>query len=150
MCLGLLNGKRITSRELASSFGMRETMAEVIGKHRCRWLGHLARMGNDQILKQLLFGELVKTCPRHGPKKRWRDLAVMDVMTLAIEGGWFTIAQNRQQWSTICEQFYLSDVVEVCAANIPSQSRTFYVHAVILLSILEISQDMRLFVALNS
>jgi len=81
-------------------------------------LGHLARR-NDQIPKQLLFGELVKTRPRYGPKKRWRDLAVMDVRTLGIEGDWFTIAQNRQQWSTICEQFYSSDVVEVCAANRP-------------------------------
>jgi len=53
-CIGISLGvsratqwkERITSRELASSFGMRETMAEVIGKHRCRWLGHLARMGN--------------------------------------------------------------------------------------------------------
>ena len=44
-------------------------------------LGHLARR-NDQIPKQLLFGELVKTRPRYGPKKRWRDLAVMDVRTL--------------------------------------------------------------------
>ena len=77
-------------------------------------------MGNDRISKQLFFGELVKTRPRHGPKKQWRDLAVMDVRTLRIEGDWFTIAQNRQQWSTICEQPYLSDVVEVCAANRPS------------------------------
>ena len=53
--------------------------------------GALERMGNDQIPKQLLFGELAKT---HGPKKRWRDLAVMDVRTLGIEGDWFTIAQN--------------------------------------------------------
>ena len=53
-CIGISLGvsratqwkERITSRELASSIGMRETMAEVIGKHRCRWLGHLARMGN--------------------------------------------------------------------------------------------------------
>ena len=100
-------------------------MAEVIGKYRCRWLGHLACMGNDRVPKQLLFGELVKTRPRHRPKKQWRDLAVMDVRTLGIGGHWFTIAQNRQQWSTICEQFHLSDVVELCAANRPSQSQTF-------------------------
>ena len=89
-------------------------------------VGYLGRMGNDQIPKQLHFGELVKTHPRHGPKKRWRDLAVLDVRTLGIEGDWLTIAQNRQQWSTICEQFWLSDVVEVCAANRLSQSWTFF------------------------
>jgi len=118
--------ERITSRELAGSFGMSEKMVEVIGKYRCRWLGHLARMGNDRIPKQLLFGELIKTRPRHGPKKRWRDLAVMDVRTLGIEGDWFTIAQDRQQWSTTCEQYHLSgEGVEVCAANRPSLPQIF-------------------------
>ena len=50
---------------------------------------------------------------------------MMDVRTLGIEGDWCTIAQNRQQWSTISEQFHLSDVMEVCAANRPLQSQTF-------------------------
>ena len=107
-------------------FGMNEKMAEIIGKYRCRWLGHLARMGNDRIPKQLLFGELTKIRPRHGPKRRWRDLTVMDVRALGIEGDWFTVAQDRQRWSTICEQIHLpDDVVEVCAANRFSQSQTF-------------------------
>ena len=47
-----------------------------------------------RIPKQLLFGELIKTRPRHGPKRRRRDLAVMDVRTLGIEGDRFTIAQD--------------------------------------------------------
>ena len=42
---------------------------------------------------------------------------MMDVRALGIEGDWFTTAPNRQQWSRICEQFHLSDVVEVCVAN---------------------------------
>ena len=75
---------------------------------------------------------------------------MMDVRTLGMEGDWFTIAQNRQHWSKNCEQFHLSDVVEVCAANRPSQSQTFHVHAVVLSSVLETSQDIRIFVALNS
>jgi len=51
---------------------------------------------------------------------------VLCVRTLGTEGDWFTIAQDRQQLSTICEQFYLSDdVVEVCTANRPSQSQTY-------------------------
>ena len=55
-----------------------------------------------------------------------RVCVATDVRTLGIEGDWFTIAQNRQQWSTICEQqFYLSNAVEFCAANRLSQSQTF-------------------------
>ena len=52
-------------------------------------------------VRALLFGKLVKTRPRHGIKKRWRDLAVMDVRTLRIEGDWFTNAQNRRLLFTV-------------------------------------------------
>jgi len=82
-------------------------------------------MRNDRVPKQLLFGEFVKTHLRPGPKKQWRNLAVIDVKTLGIEGDWLTIAQDKHQWSTICEQFHLSDdVVRVCDANrlFPSQN----------------------------
>jgi len=51
--------ERITSRELAGWFGITENMADIIRKHRCRWLGHLVRMDNSRIPKQLLFGELI-------------------------------------------------------------------------------------------
>ena len=50
------------------------------------WLRHLAQMDNYRISKQLFFAELIKTRSRHGPKKQWRDLAVMDdLRTLGIE-----------------------------------------------------------------
>ena len=49
----------------------------------------------------------------------------MDVWTFGIEGDWFTIAQDRLQWSAICEQIHLPDsIVEVCAANRSSQTVT--------------------------
>ena len=73
--------------------------------------------------KQLLFGELTKTCPRHGPKKRWRDLAVTDVRTLGIERDWFEIAQDRLRWSALCEQFHSSaGVGEMCCCRTCSNS----------------------------
>ena len=34
--------ERITSRELAETIGMRESMAEILRRHRLRWLGHVA------------------------------------------------------------------------------------------------------------
>ena len=96
---------------------MTENMADIIRKHRCRWLGHLARMDNSRLPKQLLFGELIKTRSRHGPKRRWRDLVVMDIKTFGI-GDWYEIAQDRQQWTTVCKWICASaGVGEVCIAN---------------------------------
>ena len=54
-------------------------------------------MDSSRLPKQLLFSELTKTHPRHGPKRHWRDLAVMDVRALGIEGDWYKIAQDRKQ-----------------------------------------------------
>ena len=51
----------ITSRELAEAMGMTESMAEILRRHRLRWLGHVARMEDSKMPKQLLFGELVRT-----------------------------------------------------------------------------------------
>ena len=36
--------ERITSRELAETIGMTESMVEILRKHCLRWLGHVARM----------------------------------------------------------------------------------------------------------
>ena len=113
--------ERLTSKDLARWFGMDKNMADTISGYRCRWLGHLARMEDFRMPKQLLFGELTKTRPRHGPKKRWRDLAVTDVRTLGIERDWFEIAQDRLRWSTLCEQFRSSaGVGEICAVAEPA------------------------------
>ena len=54
---------------------------------------------------------------------------MMDVRTLGIEEDWFEVAQDRQQWSTICEQTHFSvDVGEACAANTPSLTQKFYLY----------------------
>ena len=59
--------ERITSRELAEAIGMTESMAEILRRHRLRWL---ARMEDSRMPKQLLFGELVRTRPTHSTKRR--------------------------------------------------------------------------------
>ena len=69
--------QRITSRELAGSL-MTENMADIIRKHRCRWLGHLARMDNRRLPKYLLFGELIKTRPSHAPKRHCMERSSCD------------------------------------------------------------------------
>ena len=55
-------------------------------------------MDSSTLSKQLLFGELTKTRLRHGPKRHWKDVAVMDVRALGNEGDWYKIAQDRKQW----------------------------------------------------
>ena len=98
--------KRITSRELAEAIGMTESMAEILRRHRLRWL---ARMEDSRMPKQLLFGELARTRPRHSTKRRWRDLAEADVQAVGLGRAWYEVAQDRKEWEEICRQCRASD-----------------------------------------
>ena len=42
----------------------------------------MGRMDEQCAPKQLLFGELVKRRPFHGPKKKWRDEVMNDLCAL--------------------------------------------------------------------
>lgn len=108
---------RITSRELAERFEMTESMADILRRHHLSWLGHVARMEDSRMPKQLLFGELEKKRPKHGPRRRWKDLAVMDVQAAGIDREWFVVAQDRKSWAHVCKQVFLENIGGSCAAN---------------------------------
>ena len=71
--------QHITTIQLAEHFGMQETVSNLLNLARLRWLGHVARMSDDCIPKQILFGWLPQTRTAHGVKLRWRDKAKQDL-----------------------------------------------------------------------
>ena len=87
--------ERITSRELAETIGMTESMAEILRRHRLRWLGHVARMEDSRMPKQLLFGELERPRPRHGTKRRWRGGTWWRQMSRLLGWEWLGMKWHR-------------------------------------------------------
>ena len=79
---------------------MEESIADIIMKHRLRWLGHLGRTWPGWVPKQL-FGELEKTRPKHGTK-RWRDVVSSDLQTSGIKDRWYQLSQDRRAWFQTC------------------------------------------------
>ena len=84
--------------------GHADSIGDCLSRDRLRWLGHLSRMDDDRLPKQILFAEGVAPRPRHGPKKRWRDSVMGDLQPLGVSDGWFVLAQEREQWLRLHSQ----------------------------------------------
>ena len=97
--------ERITTIEVRRKIALHDSLEGIIMKHRLRWLGHVARMSESRIPKQLLFGWLPQPRPAHGPRKRWRDRVQQDLKCFNIDGSrWFELAQDRAAWRLDCRQ----------------------------------------------
>ena len=65
-----------------------------------RWAGHVCRMDDTRIPKQLFYGELVNgSRSRGGQKKRFKDSLKVSTKLFGIEpDSWERLAQNRSAW----------------------------------------------------
>ena len=91
--------ERITNEQLREMWGDPSLLSSRLRKRRLEWLGHVARMSDVRVPKQLLFGFLPS--PRHacGPRRRWRDVISPDLRHIGIEHlAWYGIAQDRSAW----------------------------------------------------
>eukprot|EP00117_Sycon_ciliatum_P040682 scpid34913/ scgid5748/ RNA-directed DNA polymerase from mobile element jockey; Reverse transcriptase len=98
---------RVTSVTMARTLGIDCDVADIIREYRLRWLGHVGRMNDDRMPKRVLFGELPATRPRHGPRKRWRDVIVDDLRSISPpvpSDCWFDAAQDRSAWRQIAHR----------------------------------------------
>ena len=74
--LGITNKQQwdqhITSEATRTLWGDTETVTSKVAKRRLEWIGHLARMPDDRIPKQSLFGWLDKPRPQGGLRRDGR------------------------------------------------------------------------------
>ena len=72
----------------------------ILRRRRLRWLGHVKRMDDTRIPKQILYGELLQGKRGTGrPKLRYKDTCKRTLKDLCInEDKWSETAEDRDKW----------------------------------------------------
>ena len=73
---------------------------------RLRQLGHVARMPDASVVKQLMFARGLTDLPprarRGAPRKQWFACAMDSLRDHAARDGWYQLAQDKVDWRRLC------------------------------------------------
>ena len=74
---------------------------------RLRRLGHIARLPDPSLLKQLLFADSLDLPGDDGPRAggadvQWTSMAARTLVARSHLDEWYTCAQDRDAWSSVC------------------------------------------------
>jgi len=75
-------------------------------KGQLRWVGHVMRMPENRIPKQVFFGQLASgKRPQRGPARRYKDTLRINLKQCNINPGSLTSAtSDRSSWRTLCHK----------------------------------------------
>ena len=74
----------------------------VIKSGRMRWVGHVARMGEESGVYRVLVGKPEGRRPLGRPRYRWVDNIKMDLQEVGCGYiVWIGLAQDRDRWRTL-------------------------------------------------
>jgi hypothetical protein len=78
-------------------------ISALLRAHRLRWLGHVARTGDNAAVKQLMFAHEVPgmACLRGRPSITWPDVAKGDMDMIGVAGDWYDMCQDRAVWRDV-------------------------------------------------
>ena len=67
-----------------------------------RWIGHVARMGEERGLYWVLVGKPEERRPLGRPRRSWVDSIRMDLQEVGgVYMDWIGLAQDRDRWQTL-------------------------------------------------
>ena len=100
-CLRFLCG--FTWRDKRSNDSVRTlcklpSLDQVVTHRRLRWLGHTARMSQDRLPYQCMFGQLSGTQAKGKPRDTWQSTVYKDLSALHAQYSWFRLAHDRTGW----------------------------------------------------
>ena len=77
-------------------------IVRVIKSRRMRWVGHVARMGEERGVYRVLVGKQEGRRPLGRPRRRWVDNIRMDLQEVGCGYmDWIGLGQDRDRWRTL-------------------------------------------------
>jgi len=71
----------------------------MIKSRTMRWVGHVARMGEEREVYRVLVGKPARKSPLGRPRRRWVDNIGMDLQEVGCGYmDWIELAQDRDGW----------------------------------------------------
>ena len=97
--LGITWLDRVPNKNVLAQAGI-PSMFALLSQRRLRWLGHVSRMEDGRIPKDMLYGELATgTRPAGRPVLRYKDVCRRDMKAGNINStGWEDVAADRSRW----------------------------------------------------
>jgi len=93
--------RRLHNEELNDLYSSPNSV-RVIKSRRMRWVGHVARMGEERGAYRVLVGEPEGKRPLGRPRRRWVDNIRMDLQEVGCgHMDWIRLVQDRDRWRTL-------------------------------------------------
>ena len=122
--LGISWQDKVTNADVLSRAGL-PSMYTLLRQRRLRWLGHVHRMEDGRIPKDILYGELAlgrRTTGR--PHQRYSDVCVTDMKAVDIDTmSWEGLAADRTKWSSALKQHLKTGEDKLMTAAVDKRAR---------------------------
>jgi len=93
--------RRLHNEELNDLYSS-PNIVRVIKSRRMRWVGHVARMGEEREVYRFLVGKPEGKRTLGRPRRRWVDNIRMDLQEVGCAYmDWIGLAQDRDRWRTL-------------------------------------------------
>ena len=93
--------RRLHNEELNDLYSS-PNIVRVIKSGKMRWVGHVARMGEERGVYRVLVGKPEGRRPLGRPKRRWVDNIRTDLQKVGCGYmDWIGLAQDRDRWRTV-------------------------------------------------
>ena len=122
--LGISWQDKVTNADVLSRAGL-PTMYTLLRQRRLRWLGHVRRMEDGRIPKDILYGELAfgRRSTRR-PHLRYKDVCVRDMKAVDIDTmSWEGLASDRTKWRSALKQHLKTGEDKLMAAAAKNRAR---------------------------